>query len=475
MTKFIKRKRSTKFLFLATLISYTFTSIAFANDAVSEMRAGVAVADITPPIPYRMSGYFSERQSTGVKDPLHAKAIYFSQADIEFAWVFCDLVGIAPQVAENAREQAALQTGIPTEQISVAATHSHTGPLYFGALRNLFHQRAIERAGKDDLEKEDYVATLVESIAQAVQRAKKNARPTKLSAGFAIENRLSFNRRFHMKDGSVRFNPGQQNPEIVRVAGPIDPQVGLIKLADSNAKSFACIASFALHLDTVGGTEYSADYPYFLGKQLNSEYGDDFTTIYAAGTCGDINHIDVTTKDRRTAQQIGTMLAETVKDSLPNLANISQPKLAFARKVIDLPLQQYSLEQTAAAKLKLSQLGIERMGFLETVEAYKISALDLRGGKSMPVEVQAFRFSGEVAVVMLPGEVFVELGLAIKQASPFATTIVIELANDAPGYIPTRKAFAEGSYETVNSRLEPGSGEQIVEIAVGLLDELRAD
>jgi len=75
-------------------------------------------------------------------------------------------------------------------------------------------------------------------------------------------------------------------------------------------------------------------------------------------------------------------------------------------------------------------------------------------------------------VVGLPGEVFVDLGLAIKQASPFATTLVIELCQDAPGYIPTRKAFAEGSYETVNSRVAPGGGERMADAAIELLAQL---
>jgi len=86
--------------------------------------------------------------------------------------------------------------------------------------------------------------------------------------------------------------------------------------------------------------------------------------------------------------------------------------------------------------------------------------------------VQVFRLSSDVAVVGLPGEVFVDLGLAIKQASPFDTTLVIELCQDAPGYIPTKKAFAEGSYETVNSRIAPGGGEMMVKAAVRLLKEL---
>ena len=97
----------------------------------------------------------------------------------------------------------------------------------------------------------------------------------------------------------------------------------------------------------------------------------------------------------------------------------------------------------------------------------------MRKADSIPLEVHAYRLGPEVAIVTLPGEVFVEIGLAIKNASPFETTLVIELANDAPGYIPTRQAFAEGSYETVNSRVEPGQGEKMAARALRLLKELK--
>jgi hypothetical protein len=107
------------------------------------------------------------------------------------------------------------------------------------------------------------------------------------------------------------------------------------------------------------------------------------------------------------------------------------------------------------------------------VEAYKIVAVHRINGDTLPMEVQAFRLGEELAIVGLPGEIFVELGLAIKKASPFKTTLVIELCNDAPGYVPTQLAFAEGSYETVNSRVHAGGGELLVEAAVKVLTELR--
>ncbi len=457
---------------LATVIIALLPTAATAG----QFSAGVAAVDVTPPVPYRMSGYFRERLSTGVLDPLYAKAVVFSQDDTTAALVFVDVVGIPLDVSTRARELASKQTGIPEKQIAIAATHSHTGPLYFGALRAHFHRKAIEAHGEDVYEKTDYPAQLVEKLASAVQQAQAKLRPVQLAAGYAHEDRLSFNRRFHMNNGAVRFNPGQQNPNIVRTAGPIDPEVGLISFSTLGGdKPFAALVSFALHLDTVGGTKYSGDYPKHLQDALRTEFGEEFLSLFGAGTCGDINHVDVTIRGRRTAHEIGNMLAETVGKDLKQLPSVESPNLAVRQTVINVPLQKYTPEQTQAAAVGMESVADSKVPFLKRVENYKITALAQRGGDTIPLEVQAIRLSDDVAIVTLPGEIFVELGMAIKQASPFATTLVIELANDAPGYIPTQKAFTEGSYETVNSRVQPGGGEKLVDAAVGLLRDLGSE
>ena len=94
---------------------------------------------------------------------------------------------------------------------------------------------------------------------------------------------------------------------------------------------------------------------------------------------------------------------------------------------------------------------------------------------SVQVEVQAFRIDSNTVIVGLPGELFVELGLSIKKRSPFKNTIVMTVCNDKTSYIPTKKAYAEGSYEVTNSILKPGSGEMLVETALGLLNELKTN
>jgi hypothetical protein len=141
--------------------------------------------------------------------------------------------------------------------------------------------------------------------------------------------------------------------------------------------------------------------------------------------------------------------------------------------VVECPLQHYPANEIAKARVNMAKIGTRELSFLEQVETYKIVALQSLPKDKLPLEVQAFRLSDDVALVGLPGEIFVELGLAIQAQSPFKNTIVIELCNDTPGYVPTRKAFAEGSYETVNSRVEPGGGEMLVDAAVKLLKALK--
>ncbi|MHC4741829.1 MAG: neutral/alkaline non-lysosomal ceramidase N-terminal domain-containing protein [Planctomycetota bacterium] len=439
----------------------------------ARMKAGVAVVDITPPLGYRMSGYFRERLNTGTSNPLKAKAIVLRQGGESAAMVFCDIIGISPEVSARTRKSAKAKTGIPSENILITATHSHTGPLYFGALRKYLHDKAVAEHGSDPAEKIDYTSELTAKLIDVISRADKAAKRVRLRAGTARQEGLSFNRRFHMKDGSVRFNPGVLNPNIVKVAGPIDPEVGIVSfLHRGGEKPVAAMVNFALHLDTVGGSMYAADYPFYVEQTLQEKYGEDFVLLFGTGTCGDLNHIDVTKKERLRTDYIGTTLGETVVSEAEKLKAVAKLALAVRREIVEVPLQQYGPEDIAWARESIKKVGTRELSFLDQVKAYKILAVEMRGGDSIGLEVQVFRLSGDVAIVGLPGEVFADLGLAIKRASPFETTLVVQLCHDAPGYIPTKKAFSEGSYETVNSRIAPGGGEKMAEAAIRLLNAL---
>ena len=454
---------------LALALVCTTIQPARSND----LRAGFASVEITPTLGFRMSGYFYERPNTGVKDLLYVHTVYLEQDGVRAAIAVCDLIAIYPELGSAVRIAVEEQLQIPRGHVVVSATHTHTGPLYAGVLRDYFHDLAEARNGRDDLEGLDYHTQVSGRIVKSVRLAMNNAAPVVLGTGYVEEHRISFNRRFHMRDGSVRFNPGILNPDIVRPAGPIDPQVGLVQFLDaSNQSPVGLLASFALHLDTVGGTLYSADYPKILHDRLREQYGERFVSLFATGTCGDINHVDVSTRTVRKTEEIGGLLTDTIVAQLPKLHPRLRSQLGVRSATVNAPLQVYTPARIDQAKRDMVRVGGTEATFLEQVETVKILDVARRDSQTSPLEVQVIRLTADTAVVALPGEVFVELGLAIKERSPFATTLVMELANDVPAYIPTRKAFAEGSYETVNSLIQPGGGEMMVEKAVELLQQL---
>ncbi|MCA9442445.1 MAG: hypothetical protein KC964_16705, partial [Candidatus Omnitrophica bacterium] len=130
-------------IFLLCLIEFS----PLQGLAKETIEAGFSEVDITAPVGFRMSGYFRERFSTGVKDPLYARSMVLKQGDTQVALVFCDLIGVPLAVTEHARRGASHATGIPKGNILIAATHSHTGPLFFNARREYFHEQAIAEHG----------------------------------------------------------------------------------------------------------------------------------------------------------------------------------------------------------------------------------------------------------------------------------------------------------------------------------------
>ena len=443
----------------------------------NSLRIGAAEIDITPPIGYRMAGYFDERVATGTHDPLKAKALVIQQGKEQIALVGCDLVGLSLHVTTNARARASLETGIPVDHIMICATHSHTGPLFDDVRREHFHQAALAKFGTDPTEKIYYPDFLADQLVKVIRTAQQASRPARLESAILKQEDVTFNRRYWMKNGKVAFNPGQLNTNIVRPAGPVDTDLTFLRATDpASGRPFAGLTVFAMHSDTLGGSEYSADYAYYLQQTLRKSYGDQFISAFAAGTCGDLNHINVKIKGPikgpEVTEHIGTTLGQTILAGAAQLGTIDHPSLLVRSKTVRAGIQEFTPQQLADAQSKADKLGDPQTDFFTKVIAVK--TLDLaRLGPDYPMEVQVFRIDSETAIVGLPGEIFVELGQAIKKASPFKKTIVISIANDRPSYVPTRRAFTEGSYEVTNSRVKAGTGEMLVEAALDLLRQAR--
>ena len=480
---------ATRHILLAAFLLPALAFPSWAEDYA--LRVGVAEVDITPPVGFPMAGYYYERLAEGTLDPLKARAVVFRSPGGDAAWVVCDLIGISIDHSRAVRKSASEKTGIPVDRIVISATHSHTAPDYTKELYRHLGQQSVEplRAG--------YIEKLIQGPVEAIVQAHARAEPAVLACGSATqETPVSFNRRFVMRDGSVRTWMNFNNPDVVRAAGPIDSEIGLISVRAPEGQHRAVLSSFALHLDTVSGTKWSADYPHFIETSLRESLGPDVISLFGTGCCGDINHVNPREAARNTAQVIGTSLGQTAGRKLDSLPRIAGTELIVKSARVDLPLQEVNREDvTRAVGVLATAAKREKVDFFDHVTAYKHVMLDqwrnrpafvnaeehitwglsrsLTGiGETLPVDVTVFRIGSDAALVFLPGEVFVELGLAIKQASPFRTTLVVELSNAVETiYVPHRAAYASGSYEVTNSTVKPGSGEVLVETAVRLLRE----
>jgi neutral ceramidase len=454
---------------LYTVASVWLILSVLSGAAAAEFRVGRAAVKITPPAGIPMAGYYSVRLAEGTHDDLYAKALVFEKDGTKAALVACDLIGIDRYIVDGARKAIEAGTGVPGESVMISATHSHTGPL--------LNPRFLAAAQGEPLRiAKQYIAALPNKIAEAVKLAEVALIPAEAQAGTGREESLSFNRRFLMKDGTVRFNPGKLNPEIVQPVGPIDPEVG-VAYFESAGKPLATYVNFALHLDTVGGTQFSADYPYTLGRLLARVKAPDMLTMFTIGTAGNINHVDVKSRDPQKgtgeAARIGTVLAGEVIKTYTRLKPVRTDALRVKREIVELPVAKLDAGADAKAREMAAKFGKpDQPPFLDMVNALKVLDVMELDGRPLRAEVQVIALGDQIAWVGLPGEIFVELGTAIKKASPFPNTMVVELANGSISYVPNRKAYNEGAYEVISARTAAGGGEMLAEAAIRLLAAL---
>jgi hypothetical protein len=318
-------------------------------------------------------------------------------------------------------------------------------------------------------------------VAESVRAANERLTPVRLGVAKGRCDGLAFNRRYFMRDGSVGWNPGKQNPDIMMHAGPNDPEVALLYAGlpgDGDPRqAVATYVNFAMHPDTTGGSKISADWPGALARVLDNYHGANHLTLVANGTCGNINHLDFFWQWPQGGpgeqNRIAAILGAAVFQACKGLKPVSPASLRARNAIVELGLPEITSAQVEEARRTTSEVKDDRgANFMKLVRAYR--ALDVAGreGKSHNVEVQVIALGRDVAWVSLPGEVFVELGMAIKKRSPFPQTFVVELANESIGYIPDRRSYAEGNYEPESARCAPGSGEKLVDTAVVLLAEL---
>lgn len=441
---------------------------------MSAYDAGFATTDITPPLGTPMGGNFrSDYGARGVHMPLQAHAMVLRRGDVTLAVVSADLMAVTETMTDAVRRRVTAHTGIPGERVMVAATHTHSGPAM------------LPIAGSPEVAP-DVVAAIEARMADAVFTAWARCAPVELRSAIFERRGLAFNRRIRMKDGTTRMNWERLDPaEIDGPLGPVDDQ-GMVVSAWADGRVVGLLVNYGLHPAVLAGDNWdmAPDWPGWMREALALHLGDDVPVLYVNGAQGNINHLDV--RDPRQGrgfketQRIGYVLAHSVLASLRQAAPLTGPlrtsteRLTVARRAVDA-------KALAAAHARLDALGpLTVTGQEDGMPDWFFDAELIEHAKRVdePVmlEVQTMRLGG-VGLVAVPGEFFVEYGLAVKRASPLSPTAFIGLANGIVGYVPLPETLEQGGYEGMTWRynqLEPGAGDRAVRCALRQLEALAA-
>ena len=397
-------------------------------EGLPDIRAGAAQVEITPPVGTSLAGYFHDRVSEGVRDPLRAHALILESAGEKMALVSCDLICLSRDTVEPAKRIIEQQTGIPPSNVLICATHTHTGP--------------DTRAGRLIPTNEAWLAELPGMIAASVEAAAADTFDAILLPGRHSETRLGSNRLGRKKDGSEVFG----KEDVIGPAGPIDPELVAMSVRDHEGEVHAVISNYAMHADTMGGNFISAGWPGEMAKALAQVYGDDCISVFLNGTCGDINHHHWTPsrhvgKGPHKSTQMGRMMAGLAINCTEAAEPMETAEISALLRVVEIPY--YARDEQMRAEVEALRASDE----LNEKDRFIVERFDEwpHDGEIAPVTLQVLRI-GEALFVGLPGEVFVGWGLEIKHWSPAQFTFVAELANDWFGYIPTSDQADRGAY-----------------------------
>jgi hypothetical protein len=449
-------------------------------------RAGAAISNITPPLDEPIVGGWSSPPATHVHDELYARSLVLDDGRNRLAFVVCDSLGIAREVCDAAKEIIHEKTGIARENMMVSATHTHSS----------ISARGTNRLVQDQ-ELRDYQQFLVMRIADGVRRAVSNLEPAKVGWGRGQESTQVFNRRYFMKPGTptpnpfgtedkVVMNPGRGNPNILKAAGPTDPEVAFLSVQSVDGRPIALLANYSLHYVGPGVPGViSADYFGVFADRIQQLLGADrldppFVGIMSNGTSGDINNINWLKKPQRRLpayekmRQVADLVAKVVHKAHKEVDFHDWAQLGAVQRELTLTVRKPTAEQLAYARKILSR-PTDVKSYHKREETYARRTLQMHESPDeVSVLLQTFRI-GDLGICAIPFEVLVEIGLELKKESPFGQTFTISHANGSYGYLPTVRQHELGGYETWlgTNLVEVQAAPKIVCTLIDLFDRMR--
>lgn len=415
-----------------------------------------------------MDGMLRAHDSTGVHDPIFAKALVLSNgkkpADA-FAIVALDVCGVSAEFCCKIRTLAEKRIGIPFDRIIVAAKHNHSGP--------------ATRDSKNEREK-DYVQNLVQKVVVLIEEAAGRLEPAAIGCASGREETISHYRRLLADDGHVVMNwepwPAER---IVRPLGVIDPELGVLKIVSADGKNrlLGVLFNHAGHPNVMSGDNYliSPDYPGRAEVLLEKKYGA--LAIFVNGAQGTMDIDGLRDRDWAGVERVGHALADAVALTLTAAMPRATICLRSGSCRYTVPARRISDEEKTWAEKIVKQTG----GVVKPVadgvgDDYKAN-LFLRLWKAQDQAIdleQTCLAMDDCAFISFPGELFTEIGQRIKVASPFRHTYIIGLANGCIGYVPTREAIPQGGYEPLTRTLDDNAAEIVVDQSMALLRRVQA-
>lgn len=438
------------------------------------IKVGVGETIVTPPIGTPMAGYSRPDVSKGVHDELHARTLVIEGADgTSVALMTVSVVNMGVSFMDAIRDGVNKQTGIPKDNIVISCTHTHSGP-------------AI---GKID---SDYSKLLIErSIASAVDAWNKRV-PGRIGFGSTIVIELAKNDRT-MEYGGLTA----------------DPEAAIIKVEDAKGKLIGVAFNYGCHPSTLDlhSFLFTEDWPYYSIKGIKEAIGQDVWVAFYQSAQGDakvgysaeLSAVGADMHGVRSfefAEHKGNMMGDAVLKALPSIQTSGDPMVRTANGYYDYPLRdsypmsaKVAQKQLDEAKAQLAEM--EKKGDSigkRVLDKYKVAVFlaDLTAGCAKWVENhpnpeplknvrhQAVRI-GDTVFVTFPCEVFTEIGVKVKQQSPFPNTFVLGIAAGHGGYIPTADEYLEGGYAAVMTHYSPKCENVMINACMDLINKVKAD
>ncbi len=474
-----------------------------ATAGAGEFKVGFSRVDITPPLGSFMPGYFKDRRAKEILDPLQINCVAFSDGEKIALLQQIDTEALSDAVASKMMDAIEKATGVGRESVILHASHTHDGGfLVMKALPGDSKSGPSVGDGVPENATELdflYVGMAITRAADAAVAAIADLKSAELSVGRSHARRISFGRRYLMKDGKVRTNPGTNNPDIVKPVGnPPDEEVQVLRIDRKGAKPIAII-NFQTHPDVVGGESITADWPGLTRTVFEAAVFGDAHAIVVNGTQGDVNHCNVAPKpgemnglkrdfdgcDRgyAHAKHMANVIASAALSVWMKCAPLPSGKIKSAVSKVRVPVQKAkdSDEKNLSWAKKIWAMHEEGKDAQLPWKGMELTTEVARAGRIVRVAdgpdffeipLTSFAIGSSVAFGGFPGEPFNDIGKQIKKLSPFKLTILSCLSNGSRGYFPFSDSYKQGGYESAASPFGPSVADDLIAGELKLLENL---